>query len=384
MRHGKKFLAAVLTLALCLSILSPLPVRAADVCFTAIDDSILKLTNENMPIWSGGVLYAPYTTFNESDNGIRNWNIQVSYSKNSNKVTVFDTRRFLEFDLKAGTCWDDLTGIAYSGGAVVRGGRPYLPVDIVCEHFDLTYSYREIEKGDLLRIKTKEVVISDRDFPDAAENVLDHRLKEYSQSQPGGAAATTPGENQQPSQNPSPENEQSVDTYLAFRCENAEYLEAVLTTLDGLREKGMFFLSRELIEQRADLVLRILGSGNSVGLLAWSDSVEGTRALLEGGSRALAEQVFARATAVLVEKEFRDTLEAEGWVCWNSTLDLSPSSSVGSNYFSNRVLNQLGNRTRDTYLTMDVSGDTVRVLLVLLRRLEDEGFELELPLETKL
>jgi len=384
MKRGKKFLAAVLTLALCLTVLVPIPTKAADVCFTAIDDSVLKLTNENMPIWSGGILYAPYTTFNESDNGIRNWNIQVSYSKNSGTLTVFDTRRFLEFDLKTGACWDDLTGIAYSGGAVVRGGRPYLPVSIVCEHFDLSYSYREINQGDLLRIKTDEVVIADRDFPDAAENVLNHRLREYNQSQPGGAATTPPGETQQPSQNTQPENEQSVDTYLAFRCEDAEYLETVLTVLDNLREKGMFFLTQALIEERGDLVLRILGSGNSVGLLAEADSMEQTRALLEAGERALAGQVFARTTAVLVENDFCGELESEGWVCWNSTLDLTPGSSSGANYFANRVLNQLGNRTRDTYLTLDVSADTARVLLVLMRRLEEEGFELKLPLETKI
>lgn len=384
MKHGKKFLAAFLTLALCLTVLVPIPAEAADVCFTAIDDSVLKLTNENMPIWSGGVLYAPYTTFNEADNGIRNWNIQVSYSKNGNRVTVFDTRRFLEFDLRTGTCWDDLTGIAYSGGAVVRGGQPYLPVGIVCEHFDLSYSYREINQGDLLRIKTDEVVIQDRDFPDAAENVLNHRLREYNQSQPGVSSTSTPGGTQQPSQNTKPENEQSVDTYLAFRCKDAEHLETVLNVLDGMREKGMFFLTRELIEGRSDLVLRILGSGNGVGLLAETDSIEQTRALLAAGERALAEQVFARATAVLVEKDLRGELEAEGWVCWNSTLDLTPDSASGANYFSNRVLNQLGNRTRDTYLTLDVSADTVRVLLTLLHRLEEEGFELELPLETKI
>lgn len=384
MKHGKKFLAAFLTLALCLSVLVPIPVRAADVCFTAIDDSVLKLTNENMPVWSGGILYAPYTTFNEADNGVRNWKIQVSYSRNSNKVTVFDTRRFLEFDLKSGSCWDELTGIAYSGGAIVRGGRPYLPVAIVCEHFELTYSYREIEQGALLRIKTEDVVIPDSRFPEAANNVLNLRLRDYNQSQPGGGTTATPSGSQKPSQDPTPENEQSVNTYLAFRCEDAEHLETVLTALDGVREKAMFFLTQELIETRSDLVMRILGSGSSVGLLAEAESIEQTRALLEAGNRALAEQVFARATAVLAAKEFRDPLEEEGWICWNSTLDMSPGSSSGANYFSNRVLNQLGNRTRDTYLTLDVSLDTARVLLTLLRRLEGEGFELELPLETRL
>lgn len=384
MKYGKKFLGAVLILAVCLSVLLPLPVRAADICFTAIDESVLKLTNESMPVWSGGVLYAPYTTFNESDNGISKWGIQTSYSKTGNKVTVFDTRRFLEFDLKTGTCWDDLTGIAYSGGAIVRGGRPYLPVGIVCEHFGLTYSYREIEQGSLLRIKTNKAVIPDSRFPDAADNVLNHRLKEYNQSQAGSTPTTGTPVPQTPGQKPPVENDQSVNTYLAFRCEDAEHLEAVLLVMDGMREKGMFFLERELIETRSDLVMRLLGSGHSVGLLAWGESIEQVRSALEQGRSALAGQVFCATTVAFVDKQFREELEQDGWICWNSTLDLTPEDSAGANYFARRTLNQLGKRTRDTYLSLDVSANTVRVLSTLLRSLDEKGFKLELPLETKL
>ncbi len=384
MKQGKKLLAVFLALALSLSVISAIPAQAAEVCFTAIDDSVLKLTNENMPIWSGGVLYAPYTTFNETDNGMSNWNIQVSYSKNNNKVTVFDTRRFLEFDLKTGTSWDDLSGVAYSGGAIVRGGRPYLPVGIVCDHFDMSYSYREIDQGALLRIKTEHVVITDRDFPDAAENVLNLRLREYNQSQPGWTPPAAPDNPQQPDQNPPPEHEHSVDTYIAFRCEDAERLEEILVIMEAMGKKGMYFLTDSAIRQRSDLVLRILGSGNSVGLLAPGEDMEQTRVLLSAGSEELAEQVFARTTVALVDKELREKVEQEGWVCWNSTLELTPTSTSGANYFSRRTITQLGNRTRDTYLTLDVSVDTVRILPTLLLRLDEEGFELGLPLETRL
>lgn len=386
MKCGRKFLGMLLTLALCLSVLLPAPVRAADICFTAIDESILKLTNENMPIWSGGVLYVPYTTFDRAENGIGRWEIQASYSKNSTRLAVFDRTRFLEFDLKTGTCWDDLTGIAYSGGAIVRGGRPYLPVAIVCEHFGLTYSYREVAQGGLLRIKTSEVIIPDSRFADAAENVLNHRFKEYNQSQGNTAPAPAPEKPPAvtPPPVPAPEGDQKVDTYLAFRCEDGAYLEHVLTALDGAEGKGMFFLTAELIEQRSDLVIRILGSGSSVGLLARGESMEQVRAELADGRRTLAEQVFCSTTVAFAPKAFRAGLEQEGWVCWNSTLDLTPEDTSGANYYTNRVLNQLGNRTQDTYLSFAVSANTARILSTLLRGLDEEGFELELPLETKL
>lgn len=384
MKYGRKFLGMLLALVLCLGVLYPAPVYAADICFTAIDESILKLTNESMPIWSGGVLYAPYTTFNEGDNGMAGWEIQVLHSKASNRALVFDKNRYLEFDLKAGTCWDDLTGIPYSAGAIVRGGLLYLPVEIVCQHFGMTYSYREIAKGDLLRIKTDGVIISDARFADAADNILNLRLKEYNQNKPGSTQTpevTTP---QPPVQQPPAESDQSVDTFLAFRCEEEGALEPILTVLDAVQGKGMFFLTPELIEQRADLVIRVLGSGHSVGLLAWGESMEEIRGELSDGRKALAEQVFFSPTAAFVPKEFRDPLEQEGWVCWNSTLDLNPEDTSGANHFTNRVLSQLGNRTRETYLSLKVSENTLRVLPILLRSLDEEGFELELPLETRL
>ena len=93
MKYGKRFLSVVLALVLCLSVLSSTPAKAADAFFTAIDESILKLTDETMPIWSGGVLYAPYTTFNRTENGISGWTIQASYSKNGSRVAVFDRTR---------------------------------------------------------------------------------------------------------------------------------------------------------------------------------------------------------------------------------------------------------------------------------------------------
>ena len=130
--------------------------------------------------------------------------------------------------------------------------------------------------------------------------------------------------------------------------------------------------------------MRILGSGNSVGILAQGESGEQTRMLLEQGRKALAEQVFFSTNVAFVPKELREELEQEGWICWNSTLDLTAEDNSGSNYFARQTLTKLGNRTRDTYLSLNGSNNTVRILPTLLRNLDEKGFELELPLETRL
>ena len=383
---GKTRLWAALTAAcLTLSLLTAVPVRAAEVCFTAINDRVLELTDDTMPVWSGEVLYVPYTTFDAGDSGMK-WSVECSYNRANSMLTVFDIeqRSFLEFDLREGTCYDPINDKGYDQGAILRGGIPYLPVRTVCSHFGLRYSYREIEQGSLLRIKNDEVILSDTKFLDAAQNALALRLREYNQSQnPGEGDGSGSSAPQSPGAN-GPEGEVHVPTYLALRCTSTELLEGILLTLQAQGERCMFLLTPEVIEQRSDLVLWMVGEGHSVGLLAQGETPEDTRAILAQGSALLARHCFLRTTVAMVPGEQREGLEQEGWVCWDSTLDLTPGENTGANYFASRVLAQLKGRERATCLTISDGADALRVLPTLLTQLAREGFELELPLETKL
>ena len=384
MKRGKRILAGAAALCLCLSMLFTLPARAAEVTFTAVNDTVLRLTDESMPIWSDGVLYTPYTTFDAAYNGV-NWDIECIYTKGGNMVTVMDLdrRKFLEFNLREGTCCDGLSGESFLHGAVIRNGQPYLPVRIVCDFFDLSFSYQEIEQGSLLRIKNEDVVLNDRIFVEAAVNALELRLQAYNQSQ-------NPGSSQEPGTSttipsvPEPEDEQSVATYLAVRCEREAQIPSILSVLEEHDVHVLFFVTPEIARQRGDLIVWMLGAGHSVGLLAEGESLEQTRKLLAEGSLALEQQAFVRTTVASVPTEYRETLEAEGWVCWNGTLELRPGDNDGPSYFSRRTLNQLSGRTRSTYLSLVAGENALRVLPTLLRRLEEEGFELAVPLETRL
>jgi len=388
MKRGKKFWSAVLCAVFVLSILAPIPARAEGVCYTAINERVLQLSDDTMPIWSEDILYAPYTSFDEKVNGVP-WGIECSYNKNSGIITVYDidARSFLEFDLREGTCVDSLTGYEYRYGAILRSGRPYLPVKVVCTHFNLRYSYREIDQGSILRVKNNDVVLSDREFLEAAVNVLDLRLKEYNQSQspaaPPPSQPVAPQEPSTPTQPPEVDTPR-VDTYLALRCESEEFLSAILTVLNGREEKCMFFLAPEIAERRADLVIWMLGAGHSVGVLARAGSVEETRTILARGRKALADRVFFRAEAAMVHPDFQSVLEDEGWVCWSDTQELIPRDTDGANYFSRKVLAQLEGRTRVTYLSLTADANALRILPTLLNRLEEEGFALQLPLEYRL
>ena len=167
--HTRRLVRAGTAMALCLALLCPLPVSAADLYFTATNDSLAQLTTDTMPLWSGGVLYVPYTVFDSRTNstGI-DLGVNASYSRSDSTVKLFTPRKFLVFDLNNGTCRDDLTGESYSARAIIRNGRPYLPVKTVCDFFGLTSSYSAISQAYLVRIKNDAVVLSDAKFIAAA------------------------------------------------------------------------------------------------------------------------------------------------------------------------------------------------------------------------
>ena len=61
MGKSRKFIAKFLGVILCLALLVTLPVSAADLYFTALNDTVLPLSSDTMPVWSGGQLHVPLT-----------------------------------------------------------------------------------------------------------------------------------------------------------------------------------------------------------------------------------------------------------------------------------------------------------------------------------
>lgn len=379
MKKVRRAAARLLAALFCLGLFLPLPARAADVCFTSINDSLLRLTAEGMPFWWEGWLYVPYNVFDSRATGI-DLGLSSSYERDKNKVSVFNLRRILSFDLNTGTCRDEQTGNPVAGRAMVRNGRAYVTVSSVCSFFGLSYSYNAISyvpQGYLVRIKSAAVVLSDAKFIDAAGDLVRRRLREYNQ---GGEPAPAPSV---PTPTPPPEQGDST-TYLAFRCESGEGLPAILDALDAAGESGVFFLTPQTAEREGALVRRMLGSGHSVGVLARGEDADQVRAELEAGARLLEGMVHLRVTLADVPKELERDLESDGWVCWKETLTLPASPGVGSWTFAANALRRLSGRAGDAWLTLEGGEDTARVLPVLLRRLGEEQFVVGVPVETRI
>ena len=381
MRKKRPVLPLVLAVILAVGMFQPMPAAAANLYFTGINDSVAPLTSSSMPYWSGGTLYVPYTVFDANLNGSGvNLGLYTSYNHRSHIVTIFNLKQMLVFDLERGTCRDDMTGAAYDARAVMRYGKPYVPLYVVCSVFGLEYSYNQlsyISQGYLVRIKSADAVLDDGLFIDRARELINNRLRDYTQSL--SPAETTPTIPVSPSEPPEVDGG-NVATYLAFRCESADGLSAILNTLDGTGQYALFFLAPQVIEEEGGLVRRILGTGHSVGILAW----EGEKEALSRGRLALEELAHTRTTLAYVPDGARAGLEEQGWVCWKETLYLEPGDSVGGTAFAGTVLNRLGTRRRTVYLTLEGSGNTARVLSALLRQLSSNHYTVAVPMETRL
>ena len=380
----KKFLAGLLTLIFCLGLMLPVPVRAADLYFTSVDDSLLPLTSATMPVWSGGRLYVPYTVFDQNITGV-DLGLKCIYNRNSGTVTLYTPQRMLllVFDLESGTCRDEITGNSFDTKAISRNGQPFLPANFVCDFFDLERTYTRIDEGYLVRIKSGNVVLSDSKFIDAANDLIDRRVREYNQS------LTPPTQSDLPASPPEeldPPEEHAADvrTYLAFRCEQGDDLPGILDALDAGNIRAVFFCTPDFLAAEQDLVRRIMGSGHSLGLLAEGESEADSRNILTEGSALLARTTHSRTTLAYVPDTQSVTLEDEGWVCWNESYLLTLTDSMSPYTFAANTLRRLKNQTRTTFLTMDADQNTARVLPHLLLQLQLNHFVIGTPMETRL
>ena len=235
----RRLLALICALALCLGLSGPVS-AAGDVYFSVVNDSMITLSDSTMPVWSGGVLYVPHSVFDGTNSTGIGFGLNFSYNRDTGIASLFTTQQILTFDLNRGISYDYISGTPLKGRAILRNGRPYLPVGQVCSFFGLSYSVIAIPEGHIVRVKNSAVSLSDVAFVDAASNLISRYLREYSQSQqspptPGIRPPTSSGTDA-PLQE-EPEDTGNTLVYLGFRCDDTQGLAQVLAALPHLRQR---------------------------------------------------------------------------------------------------------------------------------------------------
>ncbi len=377
----RKLLALLCAAALCLCLAPGANAATGVIYFTAVNDRLLPLSADSMPMVSGGTLYVPYTVFDANSTGI-SLGVSCSHSRTANTLTIYNLRQMLVYDMNEGNARDQQSGQTYSARAITRNGLIYVPLGFTCDFFGLNRSNTITQYGNLIRVTNSAAVLSDAEFIDAGSSWMSSRLKEYLQSvsEPEPSPDPEPSPSVPPSQDPDPGAADTV--FLAFLCRTGEGTAQILDALEQYGYHALFFLSPEFLEQQGDLVRRILGSGHSVGLALDGQDTEAALAQLEQGQRLLSDAAHACTYMVCADAAVTGALEQRGLLCWSSRVSAVPGADTSAATLAANTLYAISRRSGDIPVTMDDSAVSAQALPSLLRQLRAGSYDVLQAVET--
>ena len=324
----KKAGRVLLVLLVCVALVCGLVTTASgtsDIYFMAVNETLVPMTAENMPILVGDTLYVPYIMFALNHNGGVNLGVTAQYSTTRRTVMVSQGSNVVIFDPVANTSYD-LDGNELDGRAVLRNAMAYIPLDWICEYFDdIRYSSVRMVYGTLIRVTNQMAAMSDAGFVSAASGMLKNNYRDYLDSITAPSGRPTDA----PAITPRPESGALV--YLAFL--NGSRTEEMAQILENHGRQGLFFLTVEELSREDELVRRLVGGGHLVGLdLTGSDAASCLLQAAEG-RQLLAASARCQLTVVRLEgadDAVRGLLKEQGYALWQASSRVSVEESARS------------------------------------------------------
>ncbi|MDE7261592.1 MAG: hypothetical protein K2N78_05960 [Oscillospiraceae bacterium] len=361
----RRFTAACLLTAMLLVFLASSGQAAAPagVYFTAANDQLMELNTENMPFYSNNVLYVSSRIFESTDLG-------VAYVRSTSLgvAMLYNSTTDLRFDL-AGQVAYDKQGNLYSGYAIEQGGVVFFPINLVCRHFGLTWSYSETDIAPLIRVKSGSAVLSDASFIDNAASLMRDRYTDYERA----LSAVPPP--QPPVVEPPPA--QAVEgqkIYLLLSTQSSQDAVAVLDALEGVQ--ATFLLTAEQMSD-GDLLRALAAEGHGVALRILGETAEDAARELETGRTLLWQAACLWLDLVWYEggAELEPLLDSQG--CLQVSAGVDPPA-VNQSYTSRTtaLLRSIGRFREDVGVYLGDAGDCRHLLPGLLSELEDGGYHL--------
>ena len=316
-----KRLIGIIVLLSAAVMLLVIPILAQNtVYFTAINNTLLELDDQTMPIMENGTIYLPSSVFNSSDLGT-----YCLYSRNKQQVVISDLDKILYFDMSAGNSYDD-RDTTYPYAAVYYNDTAYIPAFFTASFFGIQVSYIRNDYAPIIRL-TKGSVLSDTDFLRGASAIMETRLAQYKATQssssdppnsdhPSAAPTATPRPTATPEPSPSPRPDRSdVEVYIAFLGlgENSE------ACADILASKGItpcFFLSPQDVRQYPGLIRKLNGIGCGIGLLFAEDAEAEYTEFSELLRESVRTVTFLLAAAAPLSPADLETARKTGLILW--------------------------------------------------------------------
>ena len=307
--------AALILCALLVLQLSLPPARAADrVYFTAVGSYVLPLSDNTMPVWSGGYVYIASSIFTGSVR--ETLGISQVFNSDQGRLVLYSGGRSLTYTLSA-NCALDNDGNAYYPGAIQRNGTVFVPANTVSRYFDLVYSVIEVERGSMVWLRQPGVYnVSDKLFADAARYNMNAvyadyiRAKETPAAQPEGPNAPARPPDSAGGEDPAAELEGKRTALCLAAGENAA---ALLDALESYDAEAVLFFPPEELERQGDLLRRMAAAGQGVGILADAGDPDRTVAeQLEAGNAALFRAVCGKTRLAYIQNGGAQALQTAG------------------------------------------------------------------------
>lgn len=360
----RRLFALFLAAALLLPVLVPVRGRAAleGVYFTAANESVLPLEADTMPFYSGGTLYVPSRLFDGTDLG-------VLYVRNDimGLAILYTNKIDLRFDLESQIVYDK-QGKLYTGyHAIEQNGVVFLPLQLVCRYFGLTWSYNETETAPLIRVKSSSVILDDRRFIDAAATQMRDYYADYERS----LAAAEPDLPPIPSQEDPPLAAEGQTVYLLIESRSEADTLAVLETLEGVQ--ATFLLPLEQLEGDGELARALLAGGHGVALLARSETEPGMEEEISRARELLWQSACARLELVWYEGAAEVDLLLADLGCVRLSADLDQRSKPLQ---TAALLHAVGRLREDLGLHLGTDASCLEGLPALVEGLQEGRYRL--------
>lgn len=371
----RRLIGFLCVLALLCAIL-PAALGADTMYFMAVNDKLLDYSPDTMPIVSRGTVYVPYTVFLQSSNGGVDLGVFGGPNKPLNIVSLYGQQKMvLTFDIGAGTAYDMMDN-TYPG-PIVRNGVVFVPAWVVCQYFDLQYSYLPNSYGALIRIKRPDgYYLEDPFFVTTAQERFRTQKAEFDRTQdkskdPGPTASAAP------SPSPTPGGDKSkVQVSFAFRISGETGPEKLAQTLERYDQRGLFFFPAGELGEWDDQIRRLVATGHKVGFWVDGADADTCRAQADQANALLAHIARTRSDFLLAPDGVAGQLTQEGWVCWQGHITADASQGTRPANLAVALRTQIETRRSVARLTLDDSALCAGALERLLPRLHADGYSL--------
>ncbi|MBQ7492346.1 MAG: hypothetical protein IJT76_07150 [Clostridia bacterium] len=311
----KKTLALLLTLALAV-LPASVPVFAADsYLLTIAEDTVLTDASDNgMAVYLDGIIYTPYTTLQKLSG------VGCSYNAADQMVTVFRTGNAIYFELDTGNTHTIDRQIPLS--AKMRGGVPYLPIQLVCIWLNLYFAFVSAADSGVgypvIRVAGKTPTLSEA----AVISRNQQTLADVAGARNVNSGLVIPGSDTPPAPPPAPA---ARDISLLFLGAPDDSLSDLLDTLEASRFSAAFFFPSDGLAGSADQMRQVFCRDFSLGILLTGDDPV---AEAEAASAELASLLHIRVRLVTaadpetLSQQQRAALSRAGFQLWIPTIDV--------------------------------------------------------------